>query len=79
VNQETYRINWLRLILTLRGCGMTETEIARRIRVPRSSLDSWKSGSEPAHATGELLISLYCSELSLTRQDVPVSKRETAP
>lgn len=67
------RVDWSRLILTLRGCGMTETEIAKRIRVPRSSLDSWKNGTEPAHVTGELLIRLYCAQLSLSRDDVPTA------
>lgn len=71
---DSLRVDWQRLILTLRGLGMTETEIARRIRSPRTALVAWKNGTEPLHVTGERLILLYCSELSLTREDIPVRR-----
>lgn len=67
-----FRIDWFRLIVTLRGCGMSEREIARRLGVDHSNVVRWKQGVEPVHEKGERLIRLYCSQLALTRDDVPV-------
>ncbi len=51
--------DWPRLLLDLRGAGVSLRRTAMLIRRPLSTVKSWATGCEPRHADGERLLTLW--------------------
>lgn len=68
------RTDWFRVLADLNRLGMSNRGIARRLRIPYSTICSWKSTVlqvEPGHSAGEALISLWCDEMHRDRSALP--------
>ena len=53
------RIDCFRLLADLKQWNLSEAEVARRLSVPRSTLEGWKEGSEPRYSDGCRLVELH--------------------
>lgn len=75
------RVDWFRLIVTLQQvCTLSESQLSARLGVHRTTINAWKRlGIEPAHNVGEKLIRLYCEQLSLRREDLPLKPAALVP
>jgi hypothetical protein len=53
-------IDWPRVILELRGAGVSLTQIARSLDVGIATVHGWQNlGAEPRHSDGEALLELW--------------------
>lgn len=50
------RIDWFRVIADLCDGGSSLYKLSMTTRIPRSSLQSYRSGVEPSHSVGSLLL-----------------------
>lgn len=66
------RIDWPVIIEQLLGAGFTLTALARAIRIPDSTLDRYRYGSEPLHRNGETIIQAWCAICRRPRSDLPM-------
>lgn len=53
------RIDWFRILADLRVQGYSLYAVADETGIPRKTLDGYRSGSEPRHSDGELLLALW--------------------
>lgn len=53
------RIDWFRILDDLKRQGFSLYAVADASGIPRKTLDGYRSGAEPRHSDGELLIALW--------------------
>lgn len=69
------RISWFRIFNDLKAGGWSLYRIEAEMGVAKTTLLGWKSGAEPRHADGEMLISLWQTVTSKQRENLPIEKR----
>lgn len=69
------RVDWFRLLADLEREGFSNLSVAEQIDVPRSSLSTYKDGSEPSHVVGEKLIVFWRSCTTRSREELPMVRR----
>lgn len=67
-----YRTDWFRVFVDLQACGMLIPDIAETLDSPRSTVKSWKYGSEPAYESGRLLLQLWSNHTGKQVVERPV-------
>lgn len=67
---EGQRLDCFRLLTEMHRAGVNNTEVARRLGVPRSTVNRWKQGAEPGFTTGKRLIDLHTSIVTQTVETV---------
>jgi len=72
---DAHRRDWFRILVELRAHGLTDTDIARALRVRDSTVRNWKYGAEPMHSRGEALLALQ-QELRRRQQRTRRTLRE---
>jgi lambda repressor-like predicted transcriptional regulator len=72
------RVDWFRVLADLRANGWSETNLSTQIQIARSTINSWKSGSEPRHADGEILVAFWCECSGKPRESLPLAARESS-
>lgn len=50
--------DWFRILADLDKAGINNAEVARKLNVTPPTVFKWKSGAEPSHYYGELLLML---------------------
>lgn len=65
------RTDWFRVLADLARAGAGNRAVARRLHVARSTVLGWKSGSEPRHSDGELLLDLWVEATGRPRDEAP--------
>lgn len=65
-------IDWNRVFLTLRNEGYTLHDVEAFTRIPRGTMRSWATGSEPRHQDGETIIKFWSEATQLPRESLPV-------
>lgn len=69
------RVDWFMVLADLQRFGFSNVSVAHQVDVPRSSLATYKEGSEPSHAVGEKLIAFWCACTARTRDELPMTQR----
>lgn len=64
-------INWPSILLTLRSMHWSTVQVSVTLRIARSTINGWLSGSEPRHCDGERLIALWSEVTQLPREALP--------
>jgi len=60
MNDTATRVNWWQVIVDLGKANLSLADIAAATGIPKSTLDQYKNrNSEPKHADGERLLSLW--------------------
>lgn len=67
------RTDWFQVLLDLQNAGMSNMEVARVTRIPQGTLRWWKSGGEPAHEDGHLLLMLWSQKTGKDLERRPMS------
>lgn len=67
------RTDWFRVLADLQYQGINNSDVARRIGVPASTLRQWKEGSEPAHRSGEALLLLWSETTGVAISNRPMA------
>lgn len=57
--EKLHSNNWFQILDELKRAGISNAEVARRLNVTPPAVDRWKSGGEPSHYYGELILALY--------------------
>jgi len=74
-SRESQQVDWFVIIVALERREFNHRRIAETIGNSVGSIGFWKTGtSQPAHNSGEALISLWCSVSGLPRDQVPMRK-----
>ena len=55
--------DWPAIVLDLRGAGMSYADIGRATGVRKQTVHAWTLGSQPLHAAGERLLSLWAETI----------------
>lgn len=74
-HDDETRIDWFRVIVDLSRQGVSLYGIQCATGINKSTLSGYKSGAEPRHSDGELLLGLWISVMQKGREDAPVEKR----
>lgn len=72
---ECIRINWFRVCCDLKAARRSFSKIEKDTGIARTTLFGWKSGSEPRHCEGELLINYWMEVTGKAREDLPMEVR----
>jgi len=57
-------VDWERIVLDLRGAGLTLDDIARTVGRDKATVHGWQSrGAEPRHSDGEALLALWAQRV----------------
>lgn len=67
------RIDWNRVLLTLRTEGYSLHDVSSFTGIPRSTLTSWQAGCSPGHQDGETLVKFWSEATQLPRESLPIS------
>lgn len=60
---QSSKIDWFRILVDLRDCGLTHCDVAREIGVPRTRVRDWYSqGATPRFDDGALLVTLWLNK-----------------
>lgn len=54
-------VDWFKIFSDLKRAGINNSEVARRLGVPPTTIASWKNGVEPKYSDGARLIELHAS------------------
>jgi hypothetical protein len=71
----TERIDWFRVLADLCQDGGSLYQLSRITNIPRSSLQSYRLGVEPAHSVGMCLLRLWSIKTGADRDDAPCIER----
>ncbi|VVE10351.1 hypothetical protein [Pandoraea commovens] len=69
------RVDWFRVLTDLCRDGGSLYQLARDTSIPRSSLQSYKAGSEPTHAVGMCLLAHWSAKVGRPGADAPLVTR----
>lgn len=72
--REGERVDWFRVLTELKRHGIAHSGIRGAIGIPESTLQGYKTGSEPKHVDGERLIEFWCQVTGRTRAELPMEK-----
>lgn len=72
---STERIDWFRIFHDLKVRGLSLYVIGARLSIPKSTMNGWRSGSEPKFCEGERLLWLWGEITGKTRADAPTVSR----
>jgi hypothetical protein len=53
------KVDWFRVFVDLEKAGLCLAEVARRMNIPRTTLEHWRNGGEPKHSGGDALLAYY--------------------
>lgn len=70
-----YRISWFKVLADLCEGGGSLYKVAAITSIPRTSLQSYRNGREPAHSVGMCLLRHWSIKTGRDRDDAPVEKR----
>lgn len=59
--QATKLVDWFKILTELKGAGISNAEVARRLKVPATTVNSWRYGTEPNYSDGYRLIELHAN------------------
>jgi hypothetical protein len=68
----TPRTDWFRVLADLQYAGHDNIEVAECLGVPAGTLYGWKSGSEPRHSDGHLLLVFWSEVTGKSFDDRPM-------
>lgn len=69
------RIDWFSVFSELKRAGWSMYRIESTLRIPKATLNGWKSGAEPKHYDGERFIQLWCDVTGQPRDKMPTERR----
>jgi hypothetical protein len=63
--------DWFAVITEITRHGISVSAISAEIQVPRTTILGWKQGTEPKHADGEELVTLWQRITTKSRDQLP--------
>lgn len=69
------RVDWFRIMTDMKYRGLTLVQMSAETGIHKGTLQSYRTGTEPGHYNGELLLQLW-GGLEGKRRDEAPSKRE---
>jgi transcriptional regulator with XRE-family HTH domain len=65
------RVHWFRIFVQLKAKGYSIYDVANKTGIPRSTLVTYQSGTEPRYSNGEHLLQFWARELGKTVDEAP--------
>lgn len=72
VSSQAFRLDWFRMLADICRNGYSLYDLARDASVPRSTLDSYRRGSEPSHSVGSRLLIAWSIKTGRDPRDAPI-------
>ncbi|WP_143189193.1 hypothetical protein [Paraburkholderia lycopersici] len=69
------KVDWFRVLTDICRDGYSLYELARDTTIPRSSLNAYKNGAEPAHAIGMCILAHWSIKTGKPGHDAPITRR----
>ncbi len=69
------RIDWFRVLADLCQDGGSLYQLSRITSIPRSSLQSYRAGVEPAHSVGMCILRLWAITTDKPSEEAPVTHK----
>ncbi len=61
---DNQKLDCFRLLAEMHDAGVNNTEVARRLGRPQSTIRRWKGGSEPGYTDGKRLLDLHAQVIA---------------
>ncbi|MCW5141072.1 hypothetical protein [Burkholderia cenocepacia] len=71
------RIDWFRVLDDLNRGGFSVARLSRITSIPRTSLNNYRYGAEPAHAVGMCILRHWSIQTGRDIADAPLVRRFT--
>lgn len=66
------RVDWFRVLTDLCAPDGSLYQLAKETNIPRTSLQAYKNGREPAHSVGNQLLGYWALKKGATSADAPL-------